>query len=430
MLAEAADVEERVADALANRLVYAGLVERHSPEPSAGSLYLVQDRVHDYARLRATLEDSSELREARLARVRQARSVRLETRADKHVRQVVFPLMMAGSLWSALARARASLGLARELGDADAENSARAVIAELTAELGNVSEALTMAQDALVAAEPSTKARAYRCLGHAHRRLYRLDAASAAFEEARHLALVAEDKGEEVRTIVQQAVVAALRGDFAVSAAECDEAERICLSRGPAGSSQLALVLLARGRTLHLAGEADRAYQVLIQGRTVASAEDQLLRCAHMIYYTADVLLQQGKLPDAEQRAAQARDDFAKMQHSYGAARCRLLLGRIAYRGGRFEESAQILQEALETFHGCGDPLIEAEALLELSRSCRVRGESDQAARLRGRAIEMFIELDYAAGVALAMSDVPSDIPSGDRERAGPVRNRSMARGR
>jgi tetratricopeptide (TPR) repeat protein len=429
MLAAAADVDEQVADTLANRLVHAGLVERHSPEPSAGSMYIVHEHVRAYARHRAGLDDGPLIQQARLRQVDRARSQRHSTRADRQVRNRVFPLMMTGSLASALANARAALSLAQELADKNAENSARTVIAELTAELGNVSEAEEMARSGISAEEPATRARAYRCLGHAHRRLHRLSIAIGELEEARVLAQQAQDPGEEVRVAVEQAIVAALMRDRAGAARYCEDAERICTSRGEAGRSQRALVLMAKGNTLGLADDFDTAYQLLVQSRHIASEENQQLRFAHVLYYIADVLLRQasyeateaalsherGLLAAAEKRAIQALEDFTGMQHSYGAARCRHVLGGIAYHDGRLVESIQMLQEALETFHGCGDPLIEAEAIRDLSRSYGALGDGDRAERLRARAVEIFAELGYSDAIAeIRQEDATANLVQAD----------------
>jgi tetratricopeptide (TPR) repeat protein len=345
---------------------------------------------------------------------------------------------MAGKLAAALAQARAALSLARELADAEAESSAETVIAELTAELGNVSEAEEMALAGTAAAEPATRARAYRCLGHAQRRLHRLATAEADLARGRQLAQQAGDHGEEVRLIMQLAVVAAMLGDAAAAEARCDEAELVCRDRGPAGSSQLALIRLGQGRTRSLGGDLDGAREALQEGWNIASAADQPLRCAHLQYYLAEVLLKQSARAatgaaelraEAEQRAAQALRDFAGMRHGYGVARCRKMLGRIAFYDGRIFEAAQLLQDALETFQGCGDPLVEGKALRDLARCYRQQGDNDQAARLTARAEEIFAELNYSDESTGPMP-AAADGPAPAQPRGARVRGRGAAKDR
>jgi hypothetical protein len=67
--------------------------------------------------------------------------------------------------------------------------------------------------------------------------------------------------------------------------------------------------------------------------------------------------------------ALRAVEDFAEMSHRYGAARCRLEIGRSYLDQQRPADALPALEEAREMFSTLGDRWIEAETAADLARA-------------------------------------------------------------
>lgn len=78
----------------------------------------------------------------------------------------------------------------------------------------------------------------------------------------------------------------------------------------------------------------------------------------------AEILSDQGRLAEAEEKFREARRILRAARHTLGVAHTTGNLGRVASRGGRFDEAEELLNEALSLFHGIGaeNAALETEA--------------------------------------------------------------------
>ena len=387
-LAAAADVDEGVARRLADRLAGALLLERVNEEPLTESSYAAQDVVRHYAGLRAEVEDTSDVRNSRLSRLENVRARYGQVSRPADVRRQVFQLEMEGSISQALESARAALTAAQDAQDQAAKWVARAAIAELSAEAGNITEARAIAMKATAAPDISTRARSYRCLGHARRRLYQYAPAAHDLQTALALAKQANDLAEQARVLCELSIVTALAGrdDAQQAEAYCTRAEEICAQPDPASQSELGRTLTAHGRVRFIVNDLPGAELILLRARDVTAGEQQSLPLAYALYWLAQVALKSGHHPAARAHIAQAIDMFADIRHYYGLARCRKVMADLALADDDPATAAELLQEALETFHSCGDPSAEAEALQTIAGSYGRLGRWDESAEAKRNA--------------------------------------------
>jgi hypothetical protein len=81
------------------------------------------------------------------------------------------------------------------------------------------------------------------------------------------------------------------------------------------------------------------------------------------------------------------------MQHRYGIAHCRLVIGQAYLAEHNYLEAVPTLEEALHTFGGCGDRWAEAGTQLTLARALQHSGRTLQADSLLTRAAQAFDDL-------------------------------------
>ncbi|MCO5967007.1 NB-ARC domain-containing protein [Actinoallomurus soli] len=416
MLAEAAGIEEGDAHVLAARLADARLVERHSTEPSAELLYVAPDPVREYAAHLAEIEDGPE-RIARTQRVRDAQ----HKRATVNVREQATSLIEQGRLGAALSKAQTALTIAREGHDNEAEALARVLLAEVSAELGDVAQTERLARRACELANGRVKARALRCLGHAQRRLRDLRGARQSLDSALELVSPSDDPAEYIRVLAERAVVWGMLKEVGSAKEDCAEAERLRHSRD---GVQPAIVEWARGVSSYYLDEFAEARTVLAEGHTVASKNGQRLMAAQLHFWSAEVALAQEDYPTAQKIAAESLTSFTEMRHRYGIARCNHVLGRVAVHQNRYGEAALILQEVAEWFRGCGDPWTEGDATRLLANVYAESKKQQQAQVMRGLARSLFMEAgdqerarQLAGGVDSSLRRLMSAIDrSGERE--------------
>jgi tetratricopeptide (TPR) repeat protein len=385
--AAALGIDEFRARVLADRLVDSMLLERYDPEPFAESSYEVQDNVREYAAMRARTDDPHDAQKARVARVAAVRA-RLNSGIDANdLRRRLFELEMQGSIGKALEMARAALTVAQGRGDPAGECVVRAAMAELSAELGNVTEAKSMAQRASVADDTSTLARSYRCLGHAERRLRQLQAARHHLSHALEMAEACQDQTEQVRVLSELAVAFAHEpSDISAALTYCARAEYICNNPDSGSRSEMGRLLTARARVLWHARDYSGATKILDQAAQRTAEDKQLLPSAHVLYWACQVAVSAGNLPDARIKTAAAIDCFARMRHYYGLAKCRKSLADAELADGNPAIAADLCQQALNTFHSCGDLDAEAGALMALSNSYQQLNRPKDAARIGANA--------------------------------------------
>lgn len=395
MLAKLIDEDEETAERIADRLVRAGLVERVSTDLSGIPKYRMLDRVKDYAATRLgparSVDDSDNLEE-----VRRERRSRAHRSMDDILRDDVFMDLEQGRLTDAVGSARRAVVLAREQADPRPTGLAMAALAELQVELGNIADAVELAQEALRTANPRIRVRARRSLGRACRSLRQLRDAEAHLDKA----LVAVDRAgsERVRVLSELAVVRALGTDPASGEPYARQALELCRRRDDAGRQLLPRALWAYGVVLTGARRPADARRELRGAAEAAEAAGLSLWRSWIAHQAGVAALADGDLVLAEVEASDALTSFAGMRHRYGAAHARLLLGRISLASGRVDTAAQVLEDALETFRNCGDRWAEATTGLELAGAWTRVDRVRDAAEVATLAARLFADVGDESG--------------------------------
>ncbi|MFI5909427.1 NB-ARC domain-containing protein [Dactylosporangium sp. NPDC051541] len=381
---------------LADRLVHAGLVERTTNDATGVSTFRVLDRVHEYVR---ACVDGGDLdaHEAAAARDRLAEAGRRRTAGDAKVplMEETYLLKEKGELNRALDVVLNALALARENRDAEAENLAVATLAELNTELGIAADGVRLAEDC---GDPHAIARMLRCQAIMYRRDHRIDLAITALDEALEQLARAQlpaplDRAERIRTLGSRAVAHAMGPQPRDGLADIDRIEALIGDDADLEARHRASVSWALGTVLDYQDRHEPAMQTLASGSTAAEDAKQRLWQAWLLHARARVHLEDGDAVTGREHAGEALRLFADMQHRYGTAHCRLLIGVAAMRQQRFGTAAAMLEETLGSLGSCGDRHMEAVTLNRLAEVRLAQGETADARRLLQRAEILFAAL-------------------------------------
>jgi tetratricopeptide (TPR) repeat protein len=388
-----ASVERR-----AERLALAGFLERTSVDSAGIALFLVPEHVQLYARLRGRSALSAAEERAAQERLAARTQFRRSTDPLAGIRTQVQAAVSKGQLLAAIRAAREAVALAREQGNPVAEGLALASLAEVRAELGNFDSAEDLARMALADQLRSdlAEARARRCLGRLHRRLRQLNRAVDELTLAAGKA--SRDAEEQVLIYRELAVAQALAGNPDAAAQALDRALRL-LADQPTEALRPG-VYWAASVVYEAAGSyQDSARAVRIGYRAAAESGHELWlgwlrhRAAHLGLHHHPT----GDLRLVRRHARAAVEIFGRINHRYGKAYARLILGEAWLRDNRVSEAVAQLEEASENLLNCGDRWAGAECARLLAIA---RGTTQESARLLRMASRVFIDL-------------------GDEERAG-----------
>ncbi len=429
------DPEGKEAQAVASRLARTGLIERTNSGAGGVPAYEVSEPVAAYAR---GIANDAEKTQA-LDRLRAERDERDHKQPAKTIREEVYRRMREGQLQEAVDWARDALALTRDNPDETAEAVCFAALAELYAELGEMSAAEDAAERALRSGEPRSKARAYRTLAKLQRRAHSFADARHNLDQGLDYARQAEDKGEEIRILSELALVLGRQGDFDQALADARRAVELSHDM----QRQRPLALLAHG-AVHLymasstrSGDEFRkhlatAEEILARGYELAWAEDpeQTLWRGWIRHAQARVAIEAGDLGAGRKFADEAVDIFKDIRHRYGRAHGRMLLGVVNLRRGLPQEAVDELLSALETFRNCGDARAEADVSLLLAQAFLELDKPVQARSLQQAAVDRYLGLHdrvmaREAAVAVATTWLRR---SGGERRANKSRRSAAAR--
>lgn len=381
---------------LADRLVHAGLVERSTNDATGVSTFRVLDRVHDYAR---ACVDGGEL-DAQLAATgmdRLAQEGRDRTAGDPKAELMddVYRLKEQGELNRALDRVLNALALARENRDADAENLAVATLAELNTELGIAADGAKLADDCH---DPHVLVRVLRCQAITHRRDHRTDLAVDALDEALAQLTAAQlpadlDRAERIRTLGSRVIALAMGPQPLDGLPDIDRIKALIGDDAELAARHRASIGWALGTVYDYQDWHSLAIPALEEGIAAANDAQQRLWQAWLLHATARVWLEDGDPAACRKHAGEALQLFADMQHRYGAAHCRLLIGTAAMRQERLGTAAATLEETLESLGSCGDRHLEAMTLNRLAEVRIAQRQVPDARKLLQRADMLFAAL-------------------------------------
>jgi hypothetical protein len=411
--------------ALTSGLIRSGLIARTSSGAGGVTVFEVTEPVVAYARGLAHRPDVPQpypdLRDA-LGRLKRQSAERRREKPSMRIRKEVYPRMRAGDFGAAIRRARDTLAQAQDNRDRSAQAVCLAALAELYAELGEISAAEDAAQSARRIGEDDSadsKARALRSLAKLRRRAHHFGEAEKLLDKALDLSREADDPGEEIRVLAERALIRGRRGDFARAKDDATVAESLSQ---PNELRQLPVAMLAHGRSLLYEARfavADdefrrarlaRAQEVFAEA--YRKAEDpqgdgskQFLNMSWIRYAQATAALDQGDLNKATDWASDAMAFFTDMHHRYGVAHCRRLVGTISMRLSQPKSAVNELLGALETFRNCGDTRIVADVSLELAQALLGVGKHAEAHSLQRQAVRIYLQLrdkETASAAAIA----------------------------
>jgi tetratricopeptide (TPR) repeat protein len=414
------NIDERAAEQLANRLVSSGLLSRSSQDAAGVPVFSVHDHVLRYAQLRYEQTADDKPRTVRLRDFEDRSSERKSFGvADLDLASTVYLPLDNGNVFGALAAARAAVGRARDGADPQARGLALAALAEVQTEIGNADAAVDLATSVL--RDPRTtglsRARALRCLGRLDRRHRRLDAAGQHLTRALSADESGGDNAERAKTLAELAIVQALAGARGRAVSTLESAWDILAKLSDDRQSGRAAQPFGRlyvetrlrwhaGYVYQEIGAHDRALKTLRgedDGCMSRGLEPRLMRgwIAHRI---GKVLLD----PDAQTRdlvaarrsATDGQELFGEMNHRYGKAHCRNIMGQTYLAEGQVGAALPLLERALENFTGCGDRWEEGSSALVLAGAYEsAGGQVEAAGRLRELALNIFTDLGDLAQV-------------------------------
>lgn len=413
---------DAIAERILDRLVRVGLIQRHIDDASGMPTFHLPDQIRSYvrARMMADLDPATCTRAAvELAAERRSRG---ERSAEQLLREQVFDRLQAGELSAALTTAHEALALCgeqmqRARSDAERENAlgerglALAALAEVKAELGWLEEARQYAEEARQHAEEARGTanakcppRAMRCLGVVERRLHRLDVAVGWLAKAEVAARDIRDRSELIRILRDQALVRVLRKENDLAAPALAEAKQLCDESGESGRRHLPGVLWVKGASLMADKQYDEAEATLAAAEVMCAAAAPSLKLwqAWIRHQRALVALDNGRHGRSRELALRASEDFRDMHHRYGIAHCRLVIGRALLREESYAAAIAMLEEALQTFVGCGDRWAEADTRLPLAEALQHAGRMEEALTALIQAAQDFDDLRDSANRAIA----------------------------
>jgi len=271
-----------------------------------------------------------------------------------------------GKLENALDAARNAVTLMRESVPGGPEypgsdlGRATALVAELHTELC-LDDAESLAKRAAAALRPEISSVVLRCLATLARRMQDADSARRQLTTARNVAGAWNDQREIVRVLRDLALTEAQDGRPNQALEIVTSARDLCKSLGE-GSALFASLLCAYGSVLADKGELAKAEQQLLESARIANESGFRLWIAWADYQRAHTLLRQKRTSHARDLAFRAMDNFTRMRHRYGTARCRFLTGQALREEDLWVEAAIELEDAVAGFRTCNDDWMEAQA--------------------------------------------------------------------
>lgn len=359
----------------------------------------------------------------------------------------------------------------------ESTRGALAILAEVLAELGGLDDALEIAtlqqrleeQPAGSGKTPVdiAEVRLQRCLGKLRRRSGELREAVACLQKASKLASGVDDVEEWILTLRELAIAESTAGlkharrtladawKVLETATGLDANVRTYLSCRLTEADTMLLLTETEDAVVR-PDDLDRALEAL-DAALKALPDGYELWGAWLRFQRTRVIIRQAELAsrrakeqteladgdivaapvrartlrlDARQAAEEALDAFGKFSHRFGAARCRLEIGRSYVREREFEAAIPMLEEARETLFFCGDRLVEAHAALDLAgaRLDRIYQLKHNAAESGGAPV-LAEEIVAATRAAEQELEFVTLVMKSIRDRAGSKKARTL-RGR
>ena len=261
-----------------------------------------------------------------------------------------------------------------------------------------------------------SRPRALRVMGTLQRRQHRLRRAEEVLREALVAVRRIDDRPEQARVLRELALVLALGPAPEAGVEVIDQAKRLCEQTGESGRRARPGVWFAWGCVLAACQRWEEADQVLRDAGALAADLElgQQLWVPWIWYQRAVVAYQRGHYERCREQALSALEGFTDFQHRYGAAHCRLLIGRAYLAESEVDRATPFLEEAHRTLRRCGDRWIEADAAVELAEAYLSHRRGREAVDLLTQAEQAFAKLgdsDNRERAARLLWEVESELP-------------------
>jgi class 3 adenylate cyclase/tetratricopeptide (TPR) repeat protein/Arc/MetJ family transcription regulator len=188
-----------------------------------------------------------------------------------------------------------------------------------------------------------------------------------------------DDVLERARTKHAEAGLYRLQGRLDDAAAAFEEARELFHDAGLVSDATWSGVLL--GWIAYVRDDLDQAERAFRDGVRVFGANEDFGHLCEAERALAEVLLERGRVDEAEQLALSARVHVGNHDVTSSTATLRTL-GLVRAAQGRLEEAEMILREALSTIQGTDCRLLEVAAVVVLSRFLRSVGCEREAEEL------------------------------------------------
>ena len=191
-----------------------------------------------------------------------------------------------------------------------------------------------------------------------------------------------DDVLEQARTKHAEAVLRRLQGRLDEAAAGFGEVRGLYLDAGLVSDATWVGVLL--GWIAYVRDDVDTAERAFRDGVRVFGANQDFGRLCEAERALAEVLLEGGRIDEAEKLALSARVHVGNHDVTSSTSTLRTL-GLVRAAQGRAEEAEMILREALTTIEQTDCRLLELAAVVSLSRFLRGLGRDGEADELDDR---------------------------------------------
>jgi len=191
-----------------------------------------------------------------------------------------------------------------------------------------------------------------------------------------------EDVLERARTRQAEAALLRLQGRLDEAAAGFEEARGLYQDAGLV--SDATWVGVYRGWIAYVLGDLDAAERAFREGVRVFGANEDLGHLCEAERALAEVLLERGRIGEAETLALSARSHVGNSDVTSSTSTLRTL-GLVRSAQGRADEAELILREALVMIEGTDCRLLEVAAVVSLSRFLRGAGRDREADELDAR---------------------------------------------
>jgi tetratricopeptide (TPR) repeat protein len=400
-----AEGTDAVAERILDRLVRARLVARRIDDATGLPKFRIPEQIRSYVRARMRSDLDVAAREAAADKLDNELLARGERSAELLLRNQVYLRLQAGDLPAALTTAHEALAMCAERLQRASREEERdhalseqglvlAALAEVNVELGWLEEAREYAEQAVRAPNARSRPPALRCLSVVQRRLHRLAAAEDYVTRAEVAWEEFADTSERIRIRRERAMVQLLHRDTDAAGRTVNEAIELC-EASDAPARRLPPVLWTQGAVLMANNELAAAEETLVRADLMCGdAMPGVARWQPWIRHQRALVALEDRQPGrARELALRASEGFRDMHHRYGIAHCRLVMGRAFLSELDYPAAIAILEEALQTFVGCGDRWAEADTRLPLAEALRRDDRPGEAVKALVQAAQDFDDL-------------------------------------